>query len=380
MSIVNYKQRDFLIPYLFRELICQENSFTYVELTGKESFGKIIKYLKSEKFIIVVNSYREKALKLYKDINKRIDEIIPFEKTVNIRSKDFSRNRKREYEKLKNTILNKILIIAQDNRITSFSEDITIPYLMSFCGENPNCSFPTLEYLIPFKFFLELKDSLDSEILIKCSNFKISAGINVLLPKSQETSELFRDALSDLKRKSGLKVIDMGCGSGILTLIADRIFENSEINFTDILPEALASALNNIDNNISQKDSINSLLCCDPGDLFEKTDDLFDLIIFNPPWVDAAARNRSEYALNDKDQKLIERFIIQAKSRLLTDGRIALAYSDNSGEKAVENLNSIVETNGFITEREYSARVQSYQSGRKWMKIFVRILKPEHCN
>jgi release factor glutamine methyltransferase len=380
MSIINFKQRDFSIPYLFRELIFQESSFTYVELTGRESFGKIIKYLKSEKFIIILNSSGENTLKLYKDINKRIDEIIPFDKTINIRSKDFSRNRKREYDKLNNNILNRLLIVSQGNKITSFSEDIKIPYLMSFCGENPNCNDPLKEYLLPYKFFLELKDSLDSEILIKCSNFKISAGMNVLLPKSQETSELFRDALSDLKQRSGLKAIDMGCGSGVLTLIADSIFDNSEIHFTDVLPEALASALNNIDNNTSSEIRNNSLICGDPGDLFEKIDDLFDLIIFNPPWVDAAARNRSEYALNDKDQKLIERFIIQAKSRLLTDGRIALAYSDNSGEKAVENLNSIVETNGFITEREYSARVQSYQSGRKWMKIFVRILKPEHCN
>ncbi|MBN2857885.1 MAG: class I SAM-dependent methyltransferase [Candidatus Delongbacteria bacterium] len=375
MSIINFKQRNFSVPYLFRDLIVQEGSFTYVELTGKESFGKIIKYLKSGKFIIVVNSPREKALKLYKDINKRIDEIIPFDITINIRSKDFSRNRKREYEKLKDDILNRILIVAQDNRITSFSEDIQIPYFISFCGEDPDSTENAEEYLIPFKFFLELNESLDSGISIRCSGFKISSGKNVLLPKSQETSELFRDAMLDLNRRSGLKIIDMGCGSGVLTLIADSIFENSEINFTDILPEALASTLYNIDSNRKLLNSTNRKTACSSGDLFEKTDDLFDLIIFNPPWVDAPARNRSEFALNDKDQKLLERFIVQAKSRLAEDGRIALAYSDNSGEKAVDKFNSIIEQNGFITEKEYHAKVQSYQSGRKWMKIFVRTLR-----
>lgn len=380
MSIISFKQRDFTIPYLFKELIGPESGFTFVELTGKESFGKITKHLKSEKFVIILNSSEERTHKLYKDINKRIDELIPFDKTINIRSKDFSRNRRREYDKLKNDILNKILVISQDNQITSFSENIEIPYLISFCGEDPNCIDPTNEYLLPYKFFLELNESLNTNILVKCSGFNISSGINVLLPKSQETSELFRNAFLDLKRKSGIKIIDMGCGSGILTLIADSIFNDSEISFTDILPEALASALRNIDKNTSEKGDNNSLICCNPGDLFEKIEDLFDLIIFNPPWVDAEARNRSEYALNDRNQKVLERFLIQAKNRLMPEGSIALAYSDNSGEKAVDKFNDIVEENGFITEKEYSAKVQSYQSGRKWMKIFVRILKSGNSN
>lgn len=375
MYTVSYKQRDFSIPELFRDLITHDSGFSYVDLNGKESTGKIIKSLKSEKFIVIINSLPEKTHKLYKEIIKRLDEILPFDKKTDIRSKNFSRNRKREYDKLKNNILNRLLIVAQGYIITSFSKDVRIPYLDSFCGENPNCNDPSKEYLIPYKFFLELKESLNSEIFIKCANLKISAGINVLLPKSQETTELFKSVFSELPKKNNLVILDMGCGSGVLTLIADSLFEDSEIHFTDILPEALASALNNIDNNISPDDSSNSLICRDPGDLFEKIDDVYDLIIFNPPWVDAPARNRSEFALNDRDQKLLERFIIQAKNRLKPDGRIALAYSDNNGDKAVEKFNSIVLHNGFITEKEYSAKVQSYQSGRKWMRIFVRILK-----
>lgn len=379
MNIISFRQREYTVPYLFKELISPESSFTYVEL-GKESFGKITKYLKSGKFIIIINSSEERTSKLYKDVVRRIDELISFDKTINIRAKDFSRNRRREYEKLKNNILNKILIVSKANQITSFSENTVIPYLISFCGEDPNFIEPGSEYLLPYKFFLELNESLKSKILIKCTELNISSGINVLLPKSQETSELFREAFLDLKQKTGIKVIDMGCGSGVLTLIANSIFKDSEISFTDILPEALASALNNIDNNISEVSNNNTLNCRNSGDLFEKIDDLFDLIIFNPPWVDAEARNRSEYALNDKGQKLLERFLIQAKNRLMPEGKIAIAFSDNSGEKAVEKFNILVKETGFNTEKEYSVKVQSYQSGRKWMKIFLRILKSGNRN
>lgn len=379
MSIINFKQRSFSIPILFKELILPESSFTYLELSGKESFSKIIKHLRSEKLLIIQNSSADKTLKLYRDINRRIDEIIPFDKAINIRSKDFSRNRRREYDKLKNNFLSRILLVSKNDEITSFSDEIRIKNISSFCGENPNCSESLKEYLFPYKFFLELNESLNTEILIQCTGHKISSGVNVLLPKSQETSELFRNAMLDLNIVSGLKVVDMGCGSGILTLIANSIFENSEIHFTDILPEALASALYNIDKNIKISDNNNSLICREPGDLFEKINEQFDLIIFNPPWVDAEARNRSELALNDKGQKLVERFIIQAKKRLTPDGRIAIAYSDNSGDIAIEKFNRIIEINGFIFEKEYSARVQSYQSGRKWMKIYVKLLKSGSC-
>ncbi|MFO7810201.1 MAG: Rossmann-like fold-containing protein [Candidatus Delongbacteria bacterium] len=380
MSIIRFKQKDFSVPLLFRELISPESSFAYVELNRAKSFNRIIKYLRSGKFLIIMDSSLERADILYKKINERIDEIIPFDKMQNISSKSFSRNRKREFDKLKSNLLNRVLLVSRENIIISFLEEIRIPYLISFCGENPNISDLSKEYLLPFKFFIELKESLDRKILIKCSEFIISSGINVLLPKSQETSELFKNAMTELKRNSGIRIIDMGCGSGILTLIANSVFEDSEIHFADILPEALASTLNNLDKNISGINNNNSLICHDPCDLFENMDELFDLIIFNPPWVNAEAENRKEYALNDRGQKLLERFMIQAKNRLMPDGKIVIAYSDNGGEKSVIRFNQIAEQNGFVTEKEYSAKVQSYQSGRKRMRIFVRILKPRDLN
>ncbi|MBU4486902.1 MAG: methyltransferase, partial [Candidatus Delongbacteria bacterium] len=271
------------------------------------------------------------------------------------------------------------------DQVISFEEKITFPYLTSFCGEYFQNVNPDSEYLIPYKFFTDLTESLKTEITVNCIKMNIGSGVNVLLPKSQDTTELFKTALDGFKDKSMKKIIDMGCGSGILTLMADEIFNNSEIFFSDILPEAIASTLWNIEKNKNTKfnkkgDRLfcetenNFILCCGNGDLFEKIDDKFDIIIFNSPWIDAISHNRSELALNDKNQKTLERFLMQAKHRLNNNGNILLAFSDNGGDTAVDRLNELITENHFHTDQEFFCRIQSHQSGRKWMKIFVKIL------
>ncbi len=386
MQQIQVKDRLYFIPELFIQLISVESSFKTYESDEIINLNKVFKDIKAGKFIVITDSKKKFADKTYKEILKRIDELIPFEELQRINSKDFSRNRKREHDKIKTDLFNRLLVISKNNRLISFDdEEISIPYLASFCGEDPNLAPENIEFLLPYNFYLELESSLRDKIEIRSLKMNISTGVNVLLPKSQETTELFKSAFENLQIKKDLKVIDMGCGSGVLTLLADVSIEQSKIYFSDILPEALASSIRNIEKNknvhfdktenrLTCRTENNAITCLGSGDLFEHTEDKYDIIIFNPPWIDSVSNNRSELALNDKDQKTVGRFLMQAKRRLSNRGRIFLAFSDNSGETAVEKLDKLIEENKFKSENEYSCRIQSHQSGRKWMRIFVRVL------
>jgi len=385
MKQIEIRDGKYFIPELFTDFILPDSSFKIFENDDLINYNRVFKEIKTGKFIIIANSKKASADKIYKEILKRIDELIPFEELKRINSKEFSRNRKREYDRIKNDLYSRILLVTKNDKIISFEENISLPYLVSFCGENPNAVPIDTEFLIPYNFYLELESSLKERLEIRSLKMNISTGINVLLPKSQETTELFKTAFEILPERKNRKIIDMGCGSGVLTLLADDLFEGSEIYFSDILPEALASTICNIEHNrnvkfekkenkLSCRTERNSIRCLGSGDLFENIDDKFDIIIFNPPWIDAVSNNRRELALNDKSQKTAGRFLMQAKHRLNEKGHIFLAFSDNSGDQAVDNLKRLIRENGLNKENEFSCRIQSHQSGRKWMKIFVYVL------
>ncbi len=385
MRFVELRDRKYFIPDLFEETIGKFCSFRICTAQEAENTGRIMKDIRAERFLIFDKIKRSSVEILFEKISERIDEMIPYDDRARISSRMFSRNRKAEFENLRKKILDRILLIAEGDIAVSFTEKYMLRNLISFCGEDIY-SYKGETFILPFRFLKELEKSLNDNVFVSDAETPLTSGINVLLPKSQETYSLFRSAMEFLTRKDSRKIIDMGCGSGILSILSDRIFSNSTIYLTDILPEAIASAMYNFENKFrtefSRTDSLlklstgsNTIVCCESGDLFEKTEELFDIIIFNPPWINSEYRNRSEMALNDKDQKTVERFIIQSKHNLASGGFILLSYSDNSGEKSVENLNRMISSNGFEDIFVRSARVQSYQSGRKCMRIFVKILK-----
>nr|MDA3813494.1 class I SAM-dependent methyltransferase [Candidatus Cloacimonadota bacterium] len=274
------------------------------------------------------------------------------------------------YEKKKKNILNQILILGLNDNITTFEDKGVIPNLIYFCGS----SFKHFNesFMLPFRFYNDLINKLKESIYVRAAESEFRTGINVLLPKSQETYLLLKKSIKELSVKSNLDILDMGCGSGVITYILNSEVENSSICFTDILPESIASALLNLEGSY---DSTNKLIAMNPGSLYENIDRQFDLIVFNPPWIDAKASNRSELALNDKDQNIVKEFLSAGKEYLNADGRILLAFSDNSGDKAVELFEKNITDNSYETVNIHTDKIQSYQSGRKWMKIFVYELK-----
>lgn len=105
---------------------------------------------------------------------------------------------------------------------------------------------------------------------------------NVLIPRP-ETEELVELAISKLRDKNyqlrGLKILDIGTGSGIIPITLKRYFPNAILSAMDISGKALDIAKRNADFhqkeiNFIEKDYLNTALT-----------ENYDILISNPPYI-----------------------------------------------------------------------------------------------
>ena len=118
-----------------------------------------------------------------------------------------------------------------------------------------------LAYILGERWFMGLK-------------FKVTPA--VLIPR-QETEILTEAVLSEIKGRTGARVLDMCTGSGCIAIAIDKL-SDAEVTGADISLEALAVAGENAKENESDIHLIES-------DLFENISGAFDVIVSNPPYV-----------------------------------------------------------------------------------------------
>lgn len=104
---------------------------------------------------------------------------------------------------------------------------------------------------------------------------KINVNSNTLIPRIE--SEILIDYTFNYL-KDNMKVLDLCTGSGVLGITL-ALHKNIDLTCADISTEALKVCETNLKlHNISAKTIA--------GDLFENINDKYDMIIFNPPYVD----------------------------------------------------------------------------------------------
>ena len=273
---------------------------------------------------------------------------------------------------------------ADSAGILQVSPSPNLPYLLEWIGENQEAN-EEQPFLISIVNIQKIQSALAKTYPIRALGLSLVASDNVLPPHSQETIELFQRGLQSVKPHlpRSATVLDMGCGCGCLTLLAEQEVGDlgAKIYASDLLPEAVATTRLNFIRFADVHNYRPQTHLMPAGDLFQPVAGLrFDLIIFNAPWVVSRARNRAEIAIHDEKQQTLRRFFDDLPNYLNSKGRVLIGYADASGEKAVAQLEAMIDTARLTVSNRFKERVATHRTKRKWETITVFELVNEKSN
>ena len=168
--------------------------------------------------------------------------------------------------------------------------------------------------------------------------FKVSP--DTLIPRSPIVA-LLENEFSPWLTRYPQQILDMCTGSGCLGISAALVFEDAEVDITDISEAALAIAKENI-----QRHQVVDRVSAIHSDMFAALDPQkpYDLIICNPPYVDAEDfreapaefHNEPQLALTSGEDGLefTHKFLAQVGNYLSDDG--ILVYEVGNSEVALQ--------------------------------------------
>ena len=191
---------------------------------------------------------------------------------------------------------------------------------------------------------------------------------DVLIPRP-ETELLVEVALSFIPENSPCRVADLGTGSGAVALAIASERRSCEVHATEISPAALKVACSNGDNLLPDRVAFHR------GSWFEPLEGRFDLVVSNPPYIDAEDRHLEEGDVRHEPRRALTpggdglsaiREIAQnAPAFLLPGGRLVFEHGFDQGADAREILQGLgyveIETHQDLEKRDRvtSARFRS---------------------
>jgi release factor glutamine methyltransferase len=171
--------------------------------------------------------------------------------------------------------------------------------------------------------------------------FKVNP--SVLIPR-QETEELV-DLIIKQNKKDGVKILDIGTGSGCIAISLAKNIKNSKVTAIDVSENALQvvtknSLLNKVKIETLQQDILKA----------PKFDRKFDIIVSNPPYVTDSEKelmnknvldNEPHLALfvpNSEPLKFYESITSFAKDHLNKDGKLYFEINESFGKETAALL------------------------------------------
>ncbi|WP_233709916.1 MULTISPECIES: peptide chain release factor N(5)-glutamine methyltransferase [unclassified Helicobacter] len=163
----------------------------------------------------------------------------------------------------------------------------------------------------------------------------------VLIPRPE--TEILIDQVSVwIERTQPKKIVEVGVGSGIISIILALKFPFLEIVATDISQDALEVARINI-----EKFDIKNRICLIQTDLLEGVSEKFDLLISNPPYIakvyplETSVMKEPHCALfgGDRGTEILERLILECHKREIAIIACEMGYDQKKVlEKYLNNL------------------------------------------
>ena len=166
---------------------------------------------------------------------------------------------------------------------------------------------------------------------------------SVLVPRP-ETELLIESVIDIFKEYQSPKVLELGTGSGIISIILTRELNNPKITAVDISKDALMVA------KINAKKHAHSDINFLYSDWFEELSNLnFDLIVSNPPYVDKKSLSEEELLFlshepdvalftKDKGNKDLKNIIKKSKSYINESGWIFLEHAFDQAKYCMNEM------------------------------------------
>jgi release factor glutamine methyltransferase len=182
----------------------------------------------------------------------------------------------------------------------------------------------------------------------KIGKFTFIVRPTVFNPVDFLSSGIFADFILSLDL-TGKNIMDMGCGSGIVSIIAAS--KGANCLALDINPIAVRSAKES-----SELNKLSERITVLESDLFESitlssannSKKSFDFIFFNPPYYKGNPKNNFERAFKaGPDLEVISQFLADAKKFLAPGGQV---YFIVSSDMDIEDLESRITSNGYSFE------------------------------
>ncbi len=171
--------------------------------------------------------------------------------------------------------------------------------------------------------------------------FTIDRRALVPRPETEQLCELLVSEITS--QTTDVRIIDVGTGSGVIALSLAKQFPKAKVVAVDISDDALALAREN-----AGRLGLSERVEFQKADLFENSNERFDLIVANLPYISMHDRNLlAREVLHDpevalfagvKGDELVRRLIELAPSHLNGDGLLALEIGVNQAEGLTELL------------------------------------------
>lgn len=202
--------------------------------------------------------------------------------------------------------------------------------------------------------------------------FSLEINKAVLIPRPD--TEIIVEETLDVCRKTEsakLKILDIGTGSGAIALALAKEIPFAEIIATDISASALALARKNahalhLENKIDFRQ----------GDLFDPVEEVFDIIVSNPPYISEEEYKKLPAGVKDyepaaallagkKGTEFFETLLDQAPGYLKKNGWLLLEI----GAKQEKDIRGLLEESGFFERitlrRDYAGLPRVMRARRK---------------
>jgi release factor glutamine methyltransferase len=148
----------------------------------------------------------------------------------------------------------------------------------------------------------------------------------------------------------GKRVLDMGCGTGILGILAARAGA-AAVTAVDINPEAVANANANFHRlGLSEVRAIES-------DAFTKVSGIFDVVLFNAPFHGVRPRDMLERACADENYTTLRHFFRDLGTHLDQGGIACVGFSE-SGD--LDLFRQLVDRAGLKVVTEFTETREGY--------------------